>query len=492
MNTITMLSNDQFRPDMHFTPAFGWMNDPNGLVYINNEYHLFYQYYPFGTKWGPMHWGHATSIDLIHWTHLPPALLPDEMGMCFSGSAVIDSQNTSGLFNQTSRSNVVAFYTACLQPEGATSGVQSQAMASSLDGGLTWQKYANNPILPNPNIPDFRDPKVIWYESGQYWVMVITLGQSVGFYRSEDMASWVKTGEFGAAEGAHDEQPWECPDLFPIQLEGTDEFYWILIVGVQNGSHAGGSGTQYFIGQFDGMTFHNCNPQETILWLDFGRDYYAAQTWSDTLDNKRLSIAWMSNWQYANEVPTVQWRSAMSAPRELTLVNVNGKLRLQSKLPTLWQLEVKTPLVIHLRELPIEQTLELMQQYHSGILMFDLELNENSSIRFNPFGNESVSYLVHRTDQSITVKTNRQVNVVGEDKYQETFGYESEIVFEHEGKLSCNIIIDRCSCELFLADGIICLTDLAFTDLDKSFNFQSVEGRGVLSNVKFYSSTCLS
>ena len=331
---MQQLARDIFRPQFHFTPPYGWMNDPNGLVFINGEYHLCYQYFPYGNKWGPMHWGHAVSKDLHSWYHLPPALVPDDTGMCFSGSAVVDWRNASGLFDGCEQPGVLAFYTSCIAPTDGTDGIQNQSLAFSKDGGFSYEKVAQNPVIENPGIPDFRDPKVIWHEESQHWVMVVTEGQENGFYRSKDLQGWEKTSVFGQNEGAHDALPWECPDLFPIHLEGSNENYWVLIVGVQGGSYAGGSGTQYFIGQFDGLAFANHHSAEDILWMDFGRDYYAAQTWSDTQPNERVAIAWMSNWQYANEVPTQHWRSAMSVPRQLTLVKDVVKPNRTASCPT--------------------------------------------------------------------------------------------------------------------------------------------------------------
>lgn len=310
---------EQHRPRYHFTPPTGWMNDPNGMVYFKEEYHLFYQHYPDSTVWGPMHWGHAVSKDLVHWQHLPIALYPDSLGYIFSGSAVVDTHNTSG-FGKDGEPPLVAIFTyhdMAAEKSGKTN-FQTQGIAYSLDKGRTWTKYAHNPVIQNPRVKDFRDPKVIWHEPSQHWIMTLAVGDHVEFYASKDLKKWEKTGEFGKTEGAHG-GVWECPDLFPLTVEGTANEKWVLIVNIGNGAPNKGSGGQYFIGHFDGRTFKNDNKPTESLWLDYGTDNYAGVTWSNSPDNRRTLIGWMSNWQYAQVVPTAAWRSAMTIARDLTL-----------------------------------------------------------------------------------------------------------------------------------------------------------------------------
>ena len=322
---------EQHRPQFHFTPKTGWMNDPNGMVYFKGEYHLFYQYYPDSTVWGPMHWGHAVSKDLMHWEHLPIALYPDSLGYIFSGSAVVDVNNTSG-FGKDGEPPLVAIYTYhnMAGEKSGKLGFQSQAIAYSLDKGRTWTKYANNPVVTNPNIKDFRDPKVIWYEAGKQWVMTLAVGQHAEFYVSKNLNDWTKTGEFGKTEGSHG-GVWECPDLFPLKVEGSNTEKWVLIVNINPGGPNNGSAGQYFIGEFDGKTFKNDNKPDETLWLDYGTDNYATVTWFGAPDNRRISLGWMSNWQYAQKVPTTAWRSAMTLPRELSLKNTPNGVRLFQK-----------------------------------------------------------------------------------------------------------------------------------------------------------------
>lgn len=481
---MQQLSTDIFRPSMHFSPPFGWMNDPNGLVYINQEYHLFYQYYPYGNKWGPMHWGHAVSADLLRWQHLPPALVPDDTGMCFSGSAVIDWHNASGLFDDQTQPGIMAFYTACIAPTDGTDGIQMQSLAYSKDGGLAWEKLAQNPILANPGLKDFRDPKVIWHPQSKAWIMVVTEGQAIGFYRSLDLKNWEKTSLFGEDQGAHDALPWECPDLFPIQLEGSDKTYWALIVGVQGGSYAGGSGTQYFIGHFDGFEFTNQHDKDQVLWLDYGRDYYAAQTWADVTDGTRVAIAWMNNWQYANEVPTQSWRGAMSAPRTLTLDETSNGLRLLSRLPKEWSLDtLSRPL--QSTSLRAGESHPITASHLAGVLSAQIELTFDTKIELRPFGNQSLVYTILRSKEGYHITTTRIVAEKGEPNYEDTFAHQTSLTLPTQEQLQLTALIDHSSCELLLQNGEFCLTDLAFDKNMSSFEVTCLDGHCHLSQLSF-------
>ncbi len=315
------------RPQFHFSPPTMWMNDPNGLVYNAGEYHLFYQYHPESNVWGPMHWGHAVSPDMVHWQHLPIALYPDELGYIFSGSAVVDHDNRSG-FQTGDEPPMVAIYTYHdpVAREAGRQDYQSQGIAYSLDRGRTWTKYADNPVIANPGLEDFRDPKVVWDEDSKQWVMVLAAHDQVMLWGSPDLKNWSHLSDFGKEWGAHG-GVWECPDLFPITVEGTGEKKWVLIQSLNPGGPNGGSGTQYFVGDFDGTSFH-LDPafaasvaDQQAVWLDYGSDDYAGVTWSNIPkeDGRRLFLGWMSNWDYAQKVPTTVWRSAMTIPRELVL-----------------------------------------------------------------------------------------------------------------------------------------------------------------------------
>lgn len=311
------------RPLLHFTPPSGWLNDPNGLVYLDGEYHLFYQHHPASLIWGPMHWGHAVSRDLFHWEHLPIALAPDQIGQIFSGSTVIDATNTAGF----GVGAMVAIFTHAMGDR------QAQSLAYSIDRGRGWTKYAGNPVLAPSDAPrDFRDPRVLWYEGqgGGRWVMLLAVGQEIWFYRSPDLKTWAKTGSFGASHGAHD-GIWECPELLSLPIDGEPKRRWVLVVGVQQGAPAGGSGTQYFVGDFDGAAFTSDDPPGTVRWADYGADFYAAQAWSAALGGRAVWLAWMNNWDYARETPATTWRGMMTAPRELTLTRDAGGIALAQR-----------------------------------------------------------------------------------------------------------------------------------------------------------------
>lgn len=313
------------RPLIHFSPQAKWMNDPNGMVFYNNTYHLFYQYYPDSTVWGPMHWGHATSTDMMNWQHQPIALYPDSLGYIFSGSAVVDVNNTSG-FGKDGQTPLVAIFTHH-DPVGAekkTLTYQNQSLAYSLDEGKTWTKYSGNPVLKNPGIQDFRDPKVSWHEPTKKWVMALAVSDHITFYSSPNLKDWTKESEFGQKVGAHG-GVWECPDIFP--LAHNNDTVWVLLVSINPGGPNRGSATQYFTGKFDGRTF---TPFQTdTRWIDYGPDDYAGVTWSN-LGSRKVFLGWMSNWQYGQLVPTATWRSAMTVPRDLSLEKIGDKYFLRS------------------------------------------------------------------------------------------------------------------------------------------------------------------
>ncbi|WP_406246719.1 glycoside hydrolase family 32 protein [Microbacterium sp. M] len=323
------------RPAVHFTARDSWLNDPNGLLFHDGTYHLFFQNNPLGSTWGNISWGHATSTDLVSWEEQEVAIPWTDDEMAFSGSAVVDVRNTAG-FAGPGETAMVAIYTA------AKHGSQAQALAYSVDGGSTWTRYAGNPVL-DIGSSEFRDPKVFWYGGDDgHWVMVAVeaVARRVVVYTSPDLREWTFASHFGPAHATGG--VWECPDLFPLVVEGATEVRWVLIVSMNPGGIAGGSGTQYFVGDFDGALF---TPERLVEsddladfdWLDYGRDYYAAVSFNDAPDGRRLMIGWASNWDYANETPTAPWRSAMSLVREVRLVrDAQNRLRIAQRpvLPT--------------------------------------------------------------------------------------------------------------------------------------------------------------
>lgn len=321
-DTFDSSNRETYRPVYHHTPVYGWMNDPNGMFYKDGVYHLYFQYNPYGSMWANMTWGHSTSIDLTHWTYEGTAIVPDAWGAIFSGSCVVDKDNTAGF----GKGAVVAFYTSAKStPWG---DVQSQSMAYSLDNGKTFIKYEHNPILTSTE-RDFRDPKVFWYAPGKHWVMMLAVGQEMQIYSSGNLKEWKKESSFGAMQGAHG-GVWECPDLVEVAVEGSKEKKWVLICNLNPGGPFGGSAAQYFVGSFDGKKFVNESPTQT-KWLDWGKDNYATVTWSNAPAGRCIALGWMSNWQYANSVPTTQYRSANTLARDLTLYRVGGELYLKSK-----------------------------------------------------------------------------------------------------------------------------------------------------------------
>jgi fructan beta-fructosidase len=450
-----MLPNKLSRPHYHFTPSSQWMNDPNGLVYYQGEYHLFYQHHPESAIWGPMHWGHAVSRDLISWEHLPIALNPDENGMIFSGSAVIDWKNTAGF----GREAMVAIFTQ------DKSRVQSQSLAYSIDSGRTWIKYSGNPVLSPPNnLRNFRDPKVFWYgEQGTgHWVMSVSAGNSILFFTSPNLIDWTPSGGFGFGYG-ETKGVWETPDLFELPVDGNPTTTrWVLTVGIQDGAPAGGSGTQYFIGTFDGRIFTSENPQDTILWADFGADYYAAQSWSDEPSGRRIMIGWQNNWNYASVIPTSTWRGTFSLPRQLSLMQTSEGIRLvQQPIPELqslrgahqhWQNKTITPGTNLLASIKGE-TLEIIAEFqaNSSVDRFGFRVrvgaDEYTAIGFAPRENK---LFVDRSHS-------------GQSDFNPGFASAQVADFNpSSGVVRLHIFIDRASVDVFGSDGLVAFSDSIF------------------------------
>ena len=314
-DTFDTTNTDYYRPSYHFTPLYGWMNDPNGMVYKDGEYHLYFQYNPYGSKWGNMHWGHAVSRDLIHWEHLDPAIARDPVGHIFSGSSVVDKKNTAGF----GKDAIIAIYT-----NNSVNHDEVQCIAYSNDNGRTFTKYEGNPVLtPFDGLKDFRDPKVFWYEKDKCWFMIVSADKETRFYKSKNLKKWDYVSAFGKGMG---QQPcqYECPDFFQLPVNGDEKNKkWVMTMNINPGCWFGGSATEYFVGDFDGKNF-TCPDANDVKWLDWGKDHYATVTFSNT-GNRVLAITWMSNWQYANLTPFKQNRGANGLPRELKLYEKNGK-----------------------------------------------------------------------------------------------------------------------------------------------------------------------
>ncbi|MEE1546609.1 MAG: DUF4980 domain-containing protein [Prevotella pectinovora] len=304
-------NREQYRPLYHHTPAYGWMNDPNGMFFKDGVWHLYFQHNPYGSQWENMTWGHSTSTDLIHWTFQGDPVQPDAWGSIFSGSSVVDKNNTAG-FGENA---IVALYTSAGEN-------QTQSMAYSTDNGKTFTKYDGNPIITS-NVPDFRDPHMFWNEDIKKWNMILDAGQQMNIYSSDNLKDWKFESSFGAEYGSHG-GVWECPDLMKMKVRGTDKEKWMLVCNINPGGPSGGSATQYFVGDFDGHKFTCESKPEVTKWMDYGKDHYATVTFDNAPNGRHVALAWMSNWQYANQVPTLQYRSANSIPRDLGLFEYKG------------------------------------------------------------------------------------------------------------------------------------------------------------------------
>ena len=304
-------NHEQYRPLYHHTPAYGWMNDPNGMFFKDGVWHLYFQHNPYGSQWENMTWGHSTSTDLIHWTFQGDPIQPDAWGSIFSGSSVVDKNNTAG-FGENA---IVALYTSAGEN-------QTQSMAYSTDNGKTFTKYDGNPIITS-NVPDFRDPHMFWNEDIKKWNMILAAGQQMNIYSSDNLKDWKFESSFGAEYGSHG-GVWECPDLMKMKVRGTDKEKWMLVCNINPGGPSGGSATQYFVGDFDGHKFTCESKPEVTKWMDYGKDHYATVTFDNAPNGRHVALAWMSNWQYANQVPTMQYRSANSIPRDLGLFEYKG------------------------------------------------------------------------------------------------------------------------------------------------------------------------
>jgi fructan beta-fructosidase len=448
-STGQSLYQEPLRPQLHFSPKSGWMNDPNGLIHYKDEYHMFFQYYPDSTVWGPMHWGHSVSKDLIHWKQEPIALYPDSLGYIFSGSAVVDERNTSGL-GKNGNIPLIAIFTQH-DPAGEKAGsdhFQNQSIAYSLDEGMKWIKYPGNPVLKSPAIKDFRDPKVSWYADQQKWIMILSAGDRIQFYSSRDLKSWTKESDFGAGLVAS-EQVWECPDL--ISFDADSKKIWLLLVSVNPGGPQGGSGTRYFTGSFDGYSFTS---YDTITrWIDYGADNYAGVTFSNT-GKEKIFIGWMSNWLYATRVPTLQWRGAMTLPRNVNIKNIGGSYyTTMEPVDALEKLVIKTKTYKHIPEVnqinfkaPARFEINLSDLYAFS-LVFTNSAGQQVSAGYDE---ENNSFFIDRT-------------LAGNSGFNPQFAgkhYAPRLTQSNNSKII--LILDNASLEMFADDGLTNITDTFF------------------------------
>lgn len=478
-DTKKLVNNEDFqephRPQFHFSPKEKWMNDPNGMFYFEGEYHLFYQYYPDSTVWGPMHWGHTVSKDLVFWDHLPIALYPDSLGYIFSGSAVVDWNNSSG-FGKDGKPPIVAIFTYHnpVAEKAGRNDFQYQGIAFSNDKGRTWEKYVGNPVVPNTgNIRDFRDPKVIWDEASGQWVMVFAAYDHVKLWGSKNLKNWEHLSDWGKDFGSHG-GVWECPDLFPLAVEGTSEKKWVLLLSINPGGPNGGSATQYFVGNFDGKifmlepSFSPLATKEKAVWLDYGRDNYAGVTWSDIPkeDGRRIFIGWMSNWDYATVVPTDAWRSAMILPRTLALKKTDLGYRLFSQ--PVRELERLRSDSRSIEGSDIVDSLDLTQTIGGFASQLELELEfEPLTADAGVFGVELTNgkgeqYRIGYDVAARQFYSDRTRS--GDLAFSEKFGAEIHKAprQSNDSRVRFHLFFDVASAELFTDEGGTVLTDIFF------------------------------
>lgn len=477
-DTFDSSNRETYRPVYHHTPVYGWMNDPNGMFYKDGVYHLYFQYNPYGSMWGNMTWGHSTSTDLTHWTYEGTAIVPDAWGAIFSGSCVVDKDNTAGF----GKGAVVAFYTSAKStPWG---DIQSQSMAYSLDNGKTFIKYEYNPILTSTE-RDFRDPKVFWYAPGKHWVMMLAVGQEMQIYSSGNLKEWKKESSFGAMQGAHG-GVWECPDLVEVAVEGSKEKKWVLICNLNPGGPFGGSAAQYFVGSFDGKKFVNESPTQT-KWLDWGKDNYATVTWSNAPAGRCIALGWMSNWQYANNVPTTQYRSANTLARDLTLYRVGGELYLKSKPSP----EIKKARAEE-KKIP---TFEVKGNYEVASLLADnkgayeiemaIENKGTSKIDFslmNEKGEKVAMYYDVVRKQFVMDRS--ASGIVG---FSRDFPAVTVAPVRNTDQIHLRLFIDRSSVEAFGEEGEYVMTNLVFpAEPYNRMVFSSDKGRYIVKSMNVY------
>ena len=477
-DTFDFSNREIYRPVYHHTPAYGWMNDPNGMFYKDGVYHLYFQYNPYGSMWANMTWGHSTSRDLVHWTYEGTSIVPDAWGAIFSGSCVVDHENTAGF----GKGAVVAFYTSAKStPWG---DVQSQSMAYSLDNGKTFTKYEGNPILTSSE-RDFRDPKVFWYAPGKHWVMMLAVGQHMEIYSSVNLKDWKKESEFGAMQGAHG-GVWECPDLVEIPVEGTRQKKWVLICNLNPGGPFGGSAAQYFVGSFDGKTFVNESPTLT-KWMDWGKDNYATVTWNNAPDGRCVALGWMSNWQYANNVPTRQYRSANTIARDLTLYRVGEELYLKS---------TPSPEIKKARGEKVSKlSFNVAGEYEVTSLLDDNKGAYEVELVIRNQGASKIAFcLLNEKGEKVSMHydlARRQFvmdrSESGTVDFSKDFPAVTVAPADTDKELTLRLFVDRSSIEAFGEDGKFVMTNLVFPSLPyNKMRFTSDEKGYTVKSLKVY------
>ncbi len=511
-NTFDTTNTDFYRPSYHFTPLYGWMNDPNGMVYKDGEYHLYFQYNPYGSKWGNMHWGHAVSRDLIHWEHLSPAITRDTLGHIFSGSSVIDKNNTAGY----GKNAIVALYTSASDKNG-----QIQCMAYSNDNGRTFTKYEGNPVLtPFDGLKDFRDPKVFWFEKGKCWYMIVSADKETRFYKSKNLKKWTYVSSFGNGLG---QQPcqYECPDFFQLPVNGDKKnMKWIMTMNINPGCIFGGSATEYFVGDFDGKNF-TCPDAHDVKWLDYGKDHYATVTFSNTED-RVLALTWMSNWQYANLTPFKQNRGANALPRELKLFSIADKYYLSENVaPEVTALrkvthDLGSETVDGSKELKgaaagMDGAFEIEaditpdsngiagieisnNKRERAIIYFDMKkgriVMDRTESGLTDFGKRAVPHDIEAAwDKQREKQAKQPARIVNSINYKNDFALATwaPLSLCESKTFHIDIFVDRSSIEIFVNDGKIAITNLVFPiEAYENLKFYSKGGKAEFKNIKVH------
>ena len=439
-DTFDMQNREQYRPVYHHTPAYGWMNDPNGMFYKDGVWNLYFQHNPYGSQWENMTWGHSTSTDLVHWKFQGDPVQPDALGTVFSGSAVVDKENTSGF----GKGAVIALYTSAGES-------QTQSMVYSTDNGKTFTKYEGNPVITS-NVPDFRDPHMFWNEDIKKWNMILAAGQHMEIYTSDNLKDWKLESSFGEMYGNHG-GVWECPDLMKMKVRGTDKEKWMLICNINPGGPFGGSATQYFIGDFDGHKFTCESKPEVTKWMDYGKDHYATVTFDNAPEGRRVAIAWMSNWQYANQVPTLQYRSGNSIPRDLGLFEYKGETYCS---------------VVPSPEMTAARSKKATKSLSESCEMV-VNLKGNATITLSNDKGENVVMLYDAKAETFSMDRTKS----GKMDFSNDFAATTKA--PTYGKISqLRIFIDKSSIEVFDAEGKMAMTNLVFPT--KPYNKVTVKG----------------
>ncbi len=482
-DTFDTANREKYRPAYHHTPLYGWMNDPNGMVYSDGVWHLCYQWNPYGSKWQNLSWGQSTSKDLIHWNHQPYAVLePDGLGMIFSGSSAIDRTGSAGF----GKGAVVAMYTSA-------DASQIQSLASSPDGGYTYEVYPGNPVLPFES--EARDPNMFWDEKAGHWVLTLAhaLDHEMLIFTSPDLRKWTLESSFGKGLGCQD-GVWECPDLFELPVDGNGEKKWVLVCNINPGGPFGGSATQYFIGDFDGKTFVadlDDNGEVATKWMDYGKDHYATVSFSDAPDNRRTVIGWMSNWQYAAEVPTMQFRSANTLPREMGIFTApDGQLYVSST-PSPELLALRDRVVANARSFSAGRKARSFKlpAENDGICEIILDIDANNS-------DSTVITLANEAGDRVVMAYDPKAHTLSFDRRNSgvvdfSEGFPAVTVsptFEDKGSVSLRLFVDRSSIELFGDNGRFVMTNLVFpTSPYTTLTISSVNGNAHISDLKIYS-----